>query len=108
MSMELINCGKNVKGFHKVLSKCMPLAFYCVCISSPAAYDAEEDVKLLFINFTLVCFEIYHFQWQEDGLGGLSSKNREETKIRIWPRVMTAQVELSKLLYFSGGRNDRT
>lgn len=65
--MELINCGKNVKVLRKVLFKCKPLAFYYVRISLPAAYDAEEDVKLL-INFPLVCAEMHHFWWQGDGL----------------------------------------
>lgn len=73
MAVELINCVKNVKVFHKVLSKCKPLAFYYMCISFPAAYNAEEDVKLL-INFPLVCAEIHHFWWQGDGLKSLSSE----------------------------------
>lgn len=53
--MELISCSKNVKVFCKVLSKCMPSAFYCASIFSPAASEAQEDVKLLLINSTLVC-----------------------------------------------------
>lgn len=53
--MELISCSKNVKVFCKVLSKCMLSAVYRASILSPAASEAEEDVKLLLINFTLVC-----------------------------------------------------
>lgn len=73
MAVELINCGKNVNVFRKALSTCKPSAFYYVCISFPAASDADEDVKLL-INFPLVCTEIHHFWWQGDGLKGLSSE----------------------------------
>lgn len=73
MAMELINCGKSEKVFCKVLSKCMPLAFYYVCISFPAAYNAEEDVKLL-INSLLVCVEIYHSGGRETGWEALAVK----------------------------------
>lgn len=51
----------------------MPLALYNVYISFPTASDAKENVKCL-TNFPLVCVEIYHFWWQRDRLGGLSSE----------------------------------
>ena len=73
MAMELINHGKSVKVFCKVLSKCAPLAFYYVCISFPAACNAEEDVKLL-INSLLVYVEIYHSGGRETGWEALAVK----------------------------------